>query len=112
MDGKTLGATIAVLVPPTDSAALKVIREIAKNSAGVFFTEHAKRRMRERGVVNRQVLDCLRHGKVDESAARDIQGNWKCTLRHFVAGQLIRVSVACCYDEKRGTHAVVVTVIV
>ena len=45
-----------------DATALKVLREIAQDSAQVIFTHHARQRMRQRKVSPVQVLSCLQRG--------------------------------------------------
>lgn len=77
-----------------DATALKVLREIAQDSAQVIFTHHARQRMRQRKVSPVQVLTCLQRGIVSESVALDVHGNWKLTVTHRVAGKELDVAVA------------------
>lgn len=55
----------------SDQAALKLLREIAGDSASVIFTKHAR-----------------------EPVALDQHGNWKLTVTHRVAGVELHVAVA------------------
>lgn len=78
----------------TRAAMLRLIRELAAVDANVKFTNHARRRMEERGILIRQVMNVLRMGVVVEGPARNIRGNWQCTLRRFAAGTEVHVAVA------------------
>ncbi len=77
-----------------DATALKVLREIAQDSARVIFTHHARHRMRQRKVSLSQVLTCLQHGIASEPVALDMHGNWKLTVTHRIAGKDLDVAVA------------------
>lgn len=83
-----------VPMPMNDATALKLLREIAKDSASVVFVKHARDRMRERKVTPVQVLECLRSGFASEPVALDLYGNWKLTVTHRVAGVELNVGVA------------------
>lgn len=90
----------------SDPAALKLLREIAEDSAKVIFTQHARQRMRQRKVTTTQVLACLKGGFASEPVALDPHGNWKLTVSHRVAGVELHVGVA--IDVP--TRAIVITV--
>lgn len=77
-----------------DASALKLLREIAADSARVIFTHHALQRMRQRKVSTSQVLTCLQRGIVAEPVALDLHGNWKLTVSHRAAGAELDVAVA------------------
>jgi hypothetical protein len=77
-----------------DATALKVLREIATDSARVILTDHARQRMRQRKVSPVQVLTCLQRGIISEPVALDLHGNWKLTVAHRVAGKDLNVAVA------------------
>lgn len=89
-----------------DASALKVLREIAKDSARVILTDHARLRMRQRKVSPVQVLACLQRGIVSEPVALDLHGNWKLTVAHRVAGKDLNVAVAIDVPKR----AIVITV--
>lgn len=89
-----------------DATALKVLREIAQDSARVIFTHHARQRMRQRKVSPAQVLACLQRGIASEPVALDLHGNWKLTVTHRIAGKDLDVAVA--IDVPR--RAIVITV--
>lgn len=88
---------------------LRIIRELAKNSLNVFVEPHAKKRMKQRKITLTQVLACLCLGVVDEPAHENIRGNWKCTLRHQHAGDMVRL-VAVLEKDDAGDWIAVVTV--
>jgi len=89
-----------------DSTALKVLREIAQDSANVILTKHVLLRMRQRKVSPVQVIACLQRGFVSEPVARDAHGNWKLTVTHRVAGKDLNVAVAIDIPKR----AIVITV--
>lgn len=77
-----------------DATALKLLREIAQDSARIIFTRHAVQRMRQRKISPVQVMTCLQRGFVSEPVALDLHGNWKLTVSHRVAGKDFDVAVA------------------
>jgi len=87
----------------------RLISETAKDAGRVYFTPHAKQRMRERKIDSEQVLDCLRNGAVSESAHTNLYGNWQCTLSRRNAGDEISVAAALERAED-GTWVIVITV--
>ena len=93
----------------SDAGFLKKLRAIAKDSDRVVLTKHAKQRMRQRRINQRQILECLRNGRIREPAHLTIHGDWKATVEHQYAGDTVRVVVAIERQED-GELAVVVTV--
>ena len=93
----------------SDAGFLKKLRVIAKESDRVVLTRHAKQRMKQRRINQRQVMQCLRRGRVCEPAHLTIHGDWMATLEHRYAGDMVRVVVAIERQED-GELAVVVTV--
>jgi hypothetical protein len=93
----------------SDAGFLKKLRVIAKDSHRIVLTPHAKKRMRQRRINMHQVLECLRKGRIYEPAHLTIQGDWKATLEHQYAGDLVRVAVAI-EKQDDGDLAVVITV--
>ncbi len=77
-----------------DVTLARAIARLAADSSRVVLTTHAKRRMKERGILLTQVLECLKSGTVDEPAHQDIHGSWKCTLGKVIAGDHVRVAAA------------------
>lgn len=96
-------------MPLTDAGFLKKLRAIAKDSYCVVLTKHAKQRMKQRRINLRQIIECLRKGRIYEPAHLTIQGDWKATIEHQYAGDVVRVAVAIERQENREL-AVVVTV--
>ena len=93
----------------TDAGFLKQLHAIVRDSSRVVLTRHAKQRMRERRINMRQVMECLRKGLIYEPAYVTIDGDWKATLEHQYAGDVVRVAVAIERQED-GDLAVVITV--
>ena len=94
---------------PSDASFIRKLRAIAADSNRVVLTDHAKKRMKERRITLRQVLECLRKGRIDEPAHATIHGDWKATLEHQYAGDVVKVAVAI-ELQVDGEMAVVVTV--
>jgi Domain of unknown function (DUF4258) len=93
----------------TDAGFLRKLRAIVVDSHRVVLTNHAKQRMRQRRINQRQIMECLRKGRINEPTHLTIQGDWKATLEHQYAGDVVRVAVAIELQEY-GEMAVVVTV--
>ena len=93
----------------SDAGFLKKLRVIAKDSHRVVLTKHAKQRMKQRRINQRQIMECLRKGQIHEPAHLTVHGDWKATLEHQYAGDVVRVVVAIERQED-GELAVVVTV--
>lgn len=93
----------------SDASFLKKLRVIAKDSHRVVLTIHAKQRMVKRLINLRQVIECLRKGRIIEPAHLTIQGDWKATLEHQYAGDVVKVAVAI-EKQEDGELAVVITV--
>jgi hypothetical protein len=82
------------LIDLNQHRALQIVRAAAKNSANVFFTEHARQRMRRRQITVTQVMRCLLHGRISEGPASDLKkGGWKVTMEHYSAGEAIGIAV-------------------
>ena len=108
--GMAARASAAVLPFAMNDASLKRrIAELARDSANVILVDHAKKRMRKRGILLTQVLQVLLRGSVVEPAHRDVYGCWKCTLQLTVSGDRIRVAAALGEDEFKN-RVVVITV--
>lgn len=71
------------------------IRQTAKDSSKVFFTEHACIRMSTRSVSDREVMRCLQNGLIERPAAIDKKnGVVKCRMEHFGSNRNLAVVVA------------------
>lgn len=93
----------------TPARAKKLLKEISLNSARVFFTNHAEKRMRERKITRTQVLRCLTHGSIVEGPAPSIKGNMEMRLEVMSAGEIVTV-VAALERDDTGNFAVIITV--
>ena len=93
----------------SDAGFLRRLREITRDSYQVVLTKHAKQRMKQRRISFPQVLECLRNGRIVEPAYTTIQGDWKATLEHSYAGDMVQVVVAI-ETQENGEFAVVITV--
>ena len=93
----------------SDAGFLKRLRATVRDSHRVVLTKHAKQRMKQRRINQRQIMECLRRGRICESAQLTIQGDWKAVLEHQYAGDMVRVVVAI-EEQQDGELAVVVTV--
>ena len=82
------------------------VRELAKDSGNVVFTDHALKRMRQRQVTPRAVLECLLRGAIVEGPALGIKGTWELAIERMGAGRRLRV--ACAIDLP--SRLIVVTV--
>lgn len=92
-----------------DANFLKRLRLAATDSARVVVMGHAKKRMRERGINLNQVITCLQRGVISERAHLTAYGDWKATVTHRCAGDVVCVAVALEMKEN-GDYCIVVTV--
>ena len=73
----------------------KRIRQLAKDSAKVLFTEHVQDRMLLRRVSDIEVLDCLRSGVTQRPPQVDREtGDLKCRMENFGSNRNLAVVVA------------------
>lgn len=68
---------------------------------------HLQKRMRQRQINMRQVLEVLRKGTTSSVPKLDKYGDWRITLRRLVAGRRVQVVVA----VGKGDAAAVITAI-
>ncbi|MGI9283130.1 MAG: DUF4258 domain-containing protein [Endozoicomonas sp.] len=100
--------------PLKANSALKIVRDLAENHTGsVRFSLHAKERMLERRVSNKQVFDVLKSCRsyVTEHPSQTPKGSWKFTMLGFSSGDVIELVI----DLRRPEHdpaAYLVTVII
>jgi Domain of unknown function (DUF4258) len=97
-------------LPLNDANFRQKLRAVIQNTSNIQLTLHARDRMKTRRVSFRQVLECLRQGRVCEPAHLTVQGDWKATLKHQYAGDVVRVAVAL-RKTADDEFAVVITVI-
>jgi hypothetical protein len=71
------------------------IRRLAQDSSRVFFPDHARLRMIERGVNDMAVLMCLREGLIERPAKLDSKtGELRARMEHFGSARNLSVVVA------------------
>lgn len=92
-----------------DANFLKRLRTAAADSAMVLVMPHAKKRMRERKINLNQIIACLQKGTVTEPAHLTPYGDWKATLMHRSAGDVIQVAAAL-EARENGDYCIVITV--
>ncbi|WP_414704418.1 DUF4258 domain-containing protein [Pseudomonas sp. UBA4194] len=90
--------------------ALEIVRSLSTRSERVFYTQHARSRMVERGITVPCVMGCLAKGRIVEGPMLNPGGDWKVTMSWFRAGSPIQVVAALDIDQD-GTFIVVVTTI-
>lgn len=95
-------------LPLKHADLVRLIKEAAADSANVFFSEHAQERLVERDISTTEVIDCLRHGRIQEGPAQSPRGNWEFKVSRYCSGQSISVVGALELDED-GNHIIVIT---
>jgi Domain of unknown function (DUF4258) len=94
-------------VTPTADQLVARIRAMCLTHGGMRFDHpHVQRRLTERTLNMRQVLETVRKGSPTGSPELDQWGDWRIKLRRTAAGRKVQVIVAVKTD-----HFVVVTVI-
>lgn len=74
--------------------ALSLVRELAGDSGNVIFSNHALRRMRQRRVTPKMVLQCLLLGMIVEGPVLGLKGTWELAIQRMAAGERLRVALA------------------
>ena len=69
-------------------------RILAKDSANIAVTTHARERMVERGITDQDVQQALLRGSIVDGPFINAHGNWQATLGRQLAGQEVQVVVA------------------
>ena len=88
----------------------KHIRTVSKETAKVFLSEHARKRMRQRNVLDAEVFHCLRSGKINMQPEEDLKtGNLVCRMEGYGASKNLAV---CAALDDADPNIIVVTVIV
>jgi hypothetical protein len=95
---------------PRDGAESK-IREIAsKASHEIYILDHAKMRMLEREITQRQIFKALINGELLEGPEWDTKEDkgWKCKFSRIVAGE--KVTVVAKLVDREDSSCLVITV--
>lgn len=97
---------------PTKKQWETLIRHLAVESSGVFFTRHALARMRERQITRLQVLEVLQRGVIRREPEPDLKtGHTLCRMERAITGRSIGVVLAL-EDASAGTGIVVTALLI
>lgn len=90
-------------------SAKRIISELACKSESVFFTDHARSRMKTRRITTTQVFDCLKKGLIrEEPVFNNKYGTWEVKLEVVTAGDI--VSVVAALKKEISGYVIIVTV--
>ncbi len=89
--------------PEAEAAIHRLARENKFLMAGVVETDDAlmsefELKMLVRGFDMRQVLETIKEGVINQGPRLDEYSEWRCRVKHRVAGRLVRVVVALSAD--------------
>lgn len=84
----------------TRPKALALVRELAADSGNVVFTNHALKRMRQRRVTPKAVIECLLKGVISEGPVLGIKGTWELAIERMGAGRKLRAACAIDLPER------------
>lgn len=104
-----IGMATITPIKMNDNEAREILRRCAANDSKIFICQHARDRMEERNITRTQILSCLERGTIDESPYRDPRGDWRCSIKHYISGNVVTAAVAIKY-KNNGEYIVVVTV--
>ena len=88
------GTILPFRVPPSRQDALAKVRNGARNTGNILWTDHARERMEEREITYRQALRTIWEGNIDGKIVPDGEDEWKLTLKKRDAGRTVHVVVA------------------
>jgi Domain of unknown function (DUF4258) len=74
--------------------ALALVRELAGDSSNIIFSPHASKRMKQRRVTPKMVLQCLLFGVIVEGPVLSLKGTWELAMQRMAAGERLRVALA------------------
>jgi uncharacterized protein DUF4258 len=77
----------------SSAEAIRLVRELASDSANVELTHHCRARMYARDITLRQILGCLQKGIITEGPAIDTYGNWKMNIYRAADGLTCSVAI-------------------
>jgi len=102
-----LGLKKITLLNLSVQSAQRLVREVVSDSSRVFFTKHARLRMRQRHIDRGQVVDVLTLGRVVEAPARQAAGDWLFKMVYVSKGDDVTVVVSLDQDAEGNLVAVV-----
>lgn len=77
----------AASITPRPEFLLATIRQLARSSDNVAWSDHALDRMDERGITDKQALEVLRNGDIEGGIVNgNNRGEWKCKVVAPVKG--------------------------
>ncbi len=86
------------------------IRQTSQDVSNIVITKHAQIRMRQRGVLTREIFHCLQRGRVDVMPEEDIKtGHLVCRMQWYGSARNVTVCVGLDDDNPK---LLVITVIV
>lgn len=101
---------VSIQVVPTKAKAQEIIRELVRLGR-VRWSKHARERMKERKVNDKQVLTCLEKGKITDTPVlankSGVDSGYDITVERMAAGEHLRVGVCLRFDQ----FAKIITVI-
>jgi hypothetical protein len=80
--------------------ALAMVRTLAQDSKCVLILHHAKKRQEKWGISRRQIMTCLRKGRITEGPFVNIHGNWQVNVSRTAAGEEVTCVVAIEWDRR------------
>lgn len=80
--------------------ALTMVRFLAQDSKCVVILGHARKRQQKWGISRRQVMTCLRKGRITEGPFVNIHGNWQVNISRNTAGEEVTCVVAIEWDRQ------------
>ncbi len=83
-----------VPLPMRRATALKLVRELVRDTDNIVLLPHARKRMKKRSINNRQIEICLRLGIIREGPFMNQHGNWQVTMERLAAGEEMKLAVA------------------
>jgi len=92
-----------------ESLVRQWLKEAGEGKRPFFLSPHAQKRMRERKIGRRQVLETLKHGSISERLHQDVRGDWRCNVSWHHAGVRITLGVVLKLKET-GEWIVIATV--
>lgn len=78
----------------TGAQALRVIREIARDTGNIIVLPHGRMRARQRRITRRQIELCVQRGTITEGPFLNQFGQWQVNLFRHAAGEEVTCVVA------------------
>ena len=88
------GNILPFRIPPSRQEALAKVRNGARSTGNILWTDHARERMEEREISYRQALRTIWEGNINGKIVPDGEDEWKLTLKKRDAGRTVHVVVA------------------